>query len=60
MLRNIESEIREKCRQVSSENDTNRLLILIEELTKIFDQRDLILNDAAAASAKAASKRDNS
>ncbi len=41
----IDRKIVEKCRQVTEEKDKDRLLSLIDELTRLFDQRDRLLKD---------------
>jgi hypothetical protein len=43
MTREIDRLIVEKCRQITEEKSTDRYLVLIEELTKLFDERDLIV-----------------
>lgn len=39
----IDQLIVEKCRQITEEKNTDRYLVLLEELTKLFDERDLIV-----------------
>jgi hypothetical protein len=46
MTGEIDRMILEKCRQVTGEKDNERLLVLIEELTRLFEQRDQILEAA--------------
>jgi hypothetical protein len=46
MTREIDRMILEKCRQVTVEKNNDRLMVLIEDLTKLFEQRDLILEAA--------------
>jgi hypothetical protein len=43
MTREIDRMILEKCRQVTVEKNNDRLMVFIEDLTKLFEQRDLIL-----------------
>jgi hypothetical protein len=43
MTREIDRLIVEKCRQVTEEKSNDRFLVLIEELTKLFEERDLII-----------------
>jgi hypothetical protein len=47
MIREIDRLIVEKCRQVTEEKNTDRFLVLIDELTKLFDERDIIIQAEA-------------
>jgi hypothetical protein len=43
MTSEIDRQIIDKCRQVTVEKDNSKLLKLVEELTALFEQRDLLL-----------------
>jgi hypothetical protein len=47
MTREIDRLIVEKCRQITEEKSTDRFLVLIEELSKLFEERDLIVEAEA-------------
>ena len=48
----IDRKIVEKCRQVTEEKDKDHLLSLIDELTRLFDQRDRLLKEGQNARTK--------
>jgi hypothetical protein len=58
MLRELEGRIREKCKEVTQEKDTDRLLVLIEHLTNLLDEREATMRDTAARQGEAGSKPD--
>jgi hypothetical protein len=44
-LKHLDREIREKCRQMSTERDGDRMLVFAGELEQLFEAKDLIVED---------------